>query len=408
MLDLYFIMIAINFGAYTSVVAILNDETNKDTLIVVLTFLLIFISLLLTWGLYVAIPAGIRRYLRFDKIITKWVDVDRRMVFYLAVPVFVFNIYLFVNYGIISYVVEAEELGIPSWIGPIKSLLGDVGFVAYAFILALAVKRKIKILSIYGIIFLALMFVVSLDGRTAIFKMAVLAWFVWSAAQNKGIYLFKYMPFGIAALAALIMFSNIYQTYRSELFIPSTRSDMSDVSDVASAAGNIESTVDNLRNRATTFDFNYKIAAEQLQNPGKIYFGMLTWQSFLNSIPAAFSDSKIIIDSDVMVSSLYSMPNMDYPMNDFVGFFVDFGVLMPIFSSTIIAIIFLISASVALKTRSGMLYLIVSGFCINYLLLVEKGFGEFFLLFRHILLFVVLFAAVNAIRRVTRSCSWHN
>lgn len=408
MLDAYFLMVMLYFGVYSIIDAVINEAAGKVAMVVALTFILIFFAMLVTWGLYLAVlPLKFRKVLRFDNLIEQWANVDRKTITLLAALFFAFNGYLFIEFGMITYVgTELEQLNIslPTWIGPLKSLMNAIGFSCYVAIVASMINGRTRIFSLYSLLMLALMFVLSLDGRRAFVELMLIALILWSCFRRENIYSFKYFKHGIVMLIAFILLSNIYQTYRVEILSMQARDNGSDVTSLSDAAVNIDATIDNYKKRLAMWNFNYMITDEQVKNPLNIFWGDLGWQSLLNSVPRVVWGTKEVVDMDEMVANLYGFAVEDYPSNDFASFLSDFGILMIVILPMVnILVLFIASHYLSSTPKNSVLALLIPVFCLEYLMKIENAYGVFFILFINILLITALRSIAVVLRCIFKA-----
>lgn len=393
-LDAHFLMVMLFFGVYSVIDAVLNDQTGKDSTLVVLTFALIIFAMLVNFGLYLLFPLKLRRLLLFSNLIEYWANVDRKIIAFLASVFFAYNGYLFIEYGMITYVgteLDILKISLPSWIGPVKVLINSLGFCCYVSIVASIVKRRTRIFSFFGLLMLALTAALSLEGRRAFVELMLVAFILWSCSRRENFYSFKHLLHGIIIFVVFILFSNIYQTYRMEVIPIGRFIKDGEVTSLSSATLNMNATIDNYSKRFATWNFNYIIIAEQVSNPQKIFAGALSLQSLLNSVPRVIWNSKVVIDMDEMVARFYRFEVTDYASNDFAGFQSDFGIFMIVFLPIVnIIVLFLASCYCLVAPKVSVLCLIVPVFCLEYLIKIEKAYGSFFTLFINIILLTVL------------------
>lgn len=407
MLDAYFLMVMLYFGVYSMIDAVINEAAGKDATVIVLTFFLIFFAMFVTWWLYLAVlPSKFRRVLRFDNLIEQWANVDRKTITILATVFFSFNGYLFFEFGMITYVgteLKLLNISLPSWIGPVKSLMHAIGFSCYVSIIASMIKGRTGVFSLYSLLMLALMIVLSLEGRRAFIELMLIAFILWSSFRRVNVYSVKHFLHGIIMLFAFILLSNIYQTYRTEVLSIQTRIDGGEVTSLISAAGNIDATIENYRQRLTMWNFNYMITDEQVKSPLKVFWGTLGWQSLLNSVPSVIWASKKVIDMDEMIAILYRFEVEDYPSNDYASFQADFGILMIVFLPIVnVFVLFLASYYCSVTPKNSVLALLAPVLCLQYLIKIENAYGVIFILFIDILLLTALWLIAVELRHIYR------
>jgi len=410
MLDAYFLMTMLFFGVYSMVDALVNKAAGKDPAIVVVTFVLIFLAMLVTWMLYQMLSSRVRIALRFDSLMEQWAVVPRRTIVYLATIFFALHTYLFLAYGMLTYAgaeIERLDISVPTWIGPLRALVNAIGFGLYVCIGTSIAKRRIGAFSLFGALALAIAAVLTLEGRRAFIELVIFAFVLWSCSRRENVYSVRHVPIALVMLVGFFLLSNIYQTYREEVISIQARMDHREVSGLISAAGNIDATIDNYRQRLAMWNFNYMITAEQIKSPTKILSGAMLWQTLLNSLPAALFESKQVVDPDDIIAQFYGFPVTglpDYPTNDLATYLADFGVAMLVLLPVINILVFLIVSysHFSISKIGNTLFLLVSTLCLQYLIKVENSYGDIFILLRNILLLLVLWFAAELWRRVYR------
>lgn len=407
MLDVSFLMVMLYFGVYTFIDAIVNEFAGTDAMVVILTFILIFAAMFATWVVYLYLPLRFRSVLRFDNLIEQWVDVDHNVIVIFAVLVVAFSVYIYYEFGILAGYSREElellEISAPSWIGPAKSLISGIGFGIYIFIVASLLKGRIKVFSIFSVVLLVMIAILALEGRRSILELILIAFVMWSCLRREGIYSFKYVPYVVSMLIILVLGSNIYQTYRQEVFSIEARIEGREITALIPAATNFDATIDNLKDRAAMWNFNYMITAEQVASPLNVFYGALGWQAILNTVPKYFWSSKEVHDIDEMIATFYGFEVTDYPTNNFACLQADFGILMIVLIPIIyLLVLFIVSYYYFAFPKSKNLFLLVSTLCLQYLIKVENSYGDIFILLRNIIFLTGLFLIIDYFRHFTR------
>jgi hypothetical protein len=399
-LNAYLVMIALYFGAYTLLDASVNEGQNKDLAVIILTFLPILLAIFLLWLSYSNLPPSVKNCLHFRTMIYRWASVDRTAGILLALTCIAFNAYLYIEYGLLTYVgQELQQLGIniPTWVGPLKSLIRGLGMTSYLFILALLLTKRVRFISLYGGLFLVLGLSYLIEGRRAMIEISVLTLFMWAGASGRRVYSARNLPYLLGGIIAFFIFSNIFQTYRTELLTISAKLDESEIASLSDAALNTEASMENYRTRRAMWTFNYMITAEQLENPGRLLYGGMLFQSFVNAIPAFLANSRTVLDSDEMTANLYGFDVIDYPTNDFASFQTDFGILMLVALPLLVCgLMLLIYKTSKLSSQAGNLFhLVASALTLQYLVRIENSYGDFFILFRDLALLGLIIILID-------------
>ena len=207
----------------------------------------------------------------------------------------------------------------------------------------------------------------------------------------------------IGLFILFILASNIYQTYRQDLFSIEARIEGREITGVIPALANIDATIDNLQERSAMWSFNYMITSEQADSMSKIFYGTLGWQALLNSIPTFLWSTKEVLDIDEMIANFYGFEITDYSTNNFACLLADFGVFMIVTIPVIYIFVLFLIAYCHFKFPSRSLFLLLSTFCLQYLLKVENSYGDIFIMLRNVILFIGLFFVARSILRLIHS-----
>lgn len=401
-LDAYLLMVMLYFGVYTIVDVSLNGVQNKDAFFVIFTFCLIFLPVSLTYAIYKKLPLTYKQRLKFNEIVFEWSGINQRIIAIISVLFFAFNSYLFYKFGMITYVgVEIEELGldIPSWIGPAKVFARYIAFCCYIFLASSIITKKIKVFSFYGLIAFALFFALSLEGRRALIELVIIPYIIMNSVYRRSIFSKKNFLSAIALLIIYLLGSNIFQTYRGELLALSRGPNSGDVTSLINASGNIEATIDNLKERYSMYNFNYNVTSELARDPLNIFFGDLAYQMLLHTIPGFLYKNKPTIAEDQLVADHFHFPQSstvtDFPTNNFASMLCDFSFLMILFLPILIIFVLFISAYFS-SSKYGTLRLFIPISCLQYLLRIEQSYGDIFVLIMYTTTFLIFWILIRS------------
>jgi hypothetical protein len=405
LLELHFTSVALYLSVYTIIDIIFNAPALTDISIIIVTFGLVIFSILLTGFIAYFFQ---RRFTRFSSMAimsSRWIDANQSTVVVVALVIVVFNIYLFVAYGITGNFsdVELQLLGltIPSWAGSTRKLLEGFGFGVFIFAWSRIVlnKQSSRLLNFLLLFLMIILF--AMGGRRSLINLFVFSVFLWSVIKYKQFYSFRNFNIILILGFCAIVFSNIYQTYRSNVLSVGGGSAGASLPSIYEAATNFEATADNFKVRTAMWQYNYLIVEKQVAKEITPMWGTLFMQSFGNSIPHAFSPNKNIVDLDGMVASHYNLPLVDYPTNNYASLQADFGFGMVFFSP--IFVLLPIFTLMLIGKKSQDLYLFASGLIINYLMNIENSPGDIFIIFRDIGIFWFGLAGSRLLKKVISS-----
>lgn len=398
LLELHFFAITLYFSIYTLIDQILNPPIDVNELVVIELFGLLTATVMMTALYKYLCGPFIRKRTSLSYMAMSWTNANQRTMMWILVIVILFNISLYLKFGIISHFSDEElrllGIEIPSWVGPLKVSLTSLAFSVFLFACSSLILNKGKEKRLLNIIFICVTLIIfALNGRRSIINLAIIAIPLLHLARGRSLYSMRnFLYFALAGLM-LIIFSNIYQTYRGELLSVSGARESKSLPNLYEAATNFESTTDNLVARMAMWKFNYAIANQQFMNDIHPLFGELHWKTFLNAVPSFLWPEKTYIDADFIVASRYGLNGMiDYPTSNFSSMQADFGV------GTILLYPFLVIVPMVflalIRVRPDF-YIICSGLIISELLNIETTGGSIFMLFRNILMWGCIFYLIR-------------
>jgi hypothetical protein len=107
-----------------------------------------------------------------------------------------------------------------------------------------------------------------------------------------------------------------------------------------------------------------------------------------------------------VISKFYGFEITDQTTNNFATFQSDFGFLMVvILPIVIVLILLLISYASAIAPNNRLFFLLISGFCLQYLLRLEESYVALFVLFRNVILIFGLWIIFKSLQYLLRSAS---
>jgi hypothetical protein len=386
LLELHFIAVALYFSVYTIIDISFNTLVISDTLIIIVTFGLIIFSILLSGFIAYLFQRRLERASSMATMSIRWIDANQSTVVVVTLIIVGFNVYLFTAYGITGNFsdIELQLLGltIPSWVGSTRKLLEGLGFGVFIFAWSRIVFNKQSSRRLNFLLLLLMITLIAMGGRRSLMSLAVFAAFLWSIKNYKQFYSLRNFKIVFILGFCAVVFSNIYQTYRSNVLSVGGGAAGASLPSLYEATTNFEATADNFKVRTAMWQYNYSIVEKQVAKEIPPMLGSLFIYSFENSIPRALSLNKNIVDLDGIVASHYDLPLVDYPTNNYASLQADFGLVMVIFSPLFIFLPIFVLMLIGKKSQD--LYLFASGLTISYIMNVENSPGDIFILFRDI------------------------
>jgi hypothetical protein len=393
MINIYTIMVSLYFGLYTIVDVFTVGVGNAAPESALLAIGPIVLTTVIAWLIYAAFPSNLKSELQLKSLMYRWVQADPKGVMFAAIMAIAFQGYVFATYGVVTYVyvddLDKVGISIPSWIAPAKELSNSLAFCAILYYLTklLLGERRGWLDSL---LLMLTVVIIGLLGRRAIINIGLIGLLIWMAAKKRSVGFISSIGLLVTAVTVFIFFSNIYQSYRHDLSFQASREE-AEVLGLMDAATNFESTIGNLSDRIAMWRFNEMIISKQLNNPLNVLWGQLTWQALLNSIPGAVWQKKDIIDIDEMIAARYGFEFTDYPTSNFSTLQADYGFGMIIFAPGLILILLAMTGIAKLAmTDRPFLFLMISGFVLQYIMNVENSLGDIFILCRNIFAITVI------------------
>jgi hypothetical protein len=405
LVQVYFIFVALYLGIYSLSKGLIKDYSNLDVLAIILVFgqiitILIVISILTK---YLANYLG--ESIDINYLFRQWAKVDNYIIFSLLIIVTVIKAFGYYKFNIITNIdiaaLDKIGQGVPYWFFSLMTLYIGLLFCAFIALIVKIANASTRDKFLWSLLTIWVIILSSLNGRRSFINMAIIGGMLWIAGQGKKLFRLKYLNAALVVALSFIIFSNIYQSYRHNVELPSIaqnsefynfpkESFLIKTKSLPLAIFNIHSTLENFKIRSAIWEFNYLIIKSQLSSKMPVIpFGCILWQGFKNSVPRIIWPEKEVISLNDLTARLYGLPIIDYGKNNFAFSQADFGffsiVILPI-----IFVIFLFSIKLFVKTTLGNpnLFLLVTGFCIYYLINIEQNYVEIFILYRNIALIV--------------------
>ena len=409
-LDLYCFMIALFFGAYTIIDRLFGIYFVSDLFITIVVYLQIFLTISLLYCLASFFPKSLKEFIKFKNLLIFFSQVNKKAVLFLAFISLSIDIYIFGTYGFLTYVGEELsqlELGVPNWVGPLKSINWNIRFSLLMLIINFLNYKKINYFSIYTLISLPMLALQFVEGRRALIELITLVFIFWTIYKNTSPYLLKRAPYAFLILVMLFFASNIFQTYRTSLFsIEGISGERGEIESFNEALTNSDSSVENFSLRTPMWRLNYEIMKNQLNNPLNIHYGYMMYRQFLNTVPSFLQKNKEVIATEELTSQIYNMSSLqsatlsdDFPTNDFASYQTDFGffsiILIPLFFIFLILIGYCAYLFIKSKIFSSLIILLI----IQFLIKIENGYNLPVLL-RDIILIVGAYYSLELFKRI--------
>lgn len=392
--DIYILFVGIYFGCYSFIKALLQAYSDMQPLPAALVFLHIIIIIAILWGFTAFLPEKYHNAFKISSLYEYWSRVNTNAI--LLVLAFILTVKLigWRQYGIISHVnigqLEAVGKPLPYWFSCIHGMLLDLIFCVF---LALAAKimASTKQARKWWWVAMALVFVMaSTVGRRPLFNMILIGMILYLVVYKKGVLQFSYLKWMLVAGLSLLIFSNLFQTYRNLIQWPPAGS-WAQMKNPLAAALDTRATIRNLTIRPSQWGFNYFILKNQLDGRDRDEpTGAIIWIGLKNSIPKVFWPGKKVVSLNDLVAARYGVDIIDYSKNNYGFLLADYGYLSLVILPLMLAVVFFTMGRIILCTKEYPLLLWLStGLILNYLINIEQNIADIFILYRNLALLFI-------------------
>jgi len=379
--DLYVMMVAVYYGGHGLVIAPLQDLSSYDPGLIVVIYVLLGISLALLKISVSSLPAKIRSELRLCSIAETASETPVSALVALVSAICLLSLYGYQHYSVVINATSDQVLGIPYWFTSLKMIVyGGAAEGLFVATLVVAMRCSGRRRSILLLLLLATVGLQALYGRRGFLELLILGYLFSAAVSGWDPFAPRKVVRWALALAALFVFSNVYQNYRQELSIPdSSQGEASQTNSkvFTAAMTDWERTGANVRDRDGVWQYNY-VVIDNLQRSGSLE-GALLVQAVLNEIPAVFWPDKTYLDPDAQFNEAYGLAPNDYATNLFGLTMADFGYAGPIMFIVYMLTTFAVCGKMLSLTKaSPTLFILTLGATLTSLLAIESGYDGLF------------------------------
>jgi hypothetical protein len=415
--DVYVLMVSIFFGGYTLVDAVVKDLSTVNPFLAALVLLLVVATVGIIWLMSRILPIRLQRALQIRYLMAQWLRVDGKVVVLLLGVTILLQLYSYQQFGLLAshdlLILLAGDLALsgitmPYWFTAASSLMIPLVFSTFIAVALKVFTSQARTRTYWMIVLISVVLVASLYGRRNIFYVVFVFCILWCLAKEKNLFSLRSGLLALTVLPILVVFSNIYQTYRAAAANPMNAAPNDpyiSASRVYDAAVDIDATISTLQERMAMWQYNYLIIYEQIEHHGlDIPYGELLWQGFKNTIPSVLWAEKTVYDLDEMAAYMYGIPVIDYPTNNFAMAQADFGLLSLVLLPLALLLVFLsIALLIQATQRHPTLLWLISGPFLFHLLNIEADYADLFILYRNMLIlifvYLVTYLFIHLLRR---------
>ena len=402
-LDLYIIFVLFHFGVYPFIRGlhfgkdVILDLRHGNPIVIGLVFIHVLLILTVIKMIYRYFPDKFVERLKITNLIQKWSLTNKYILFFIYGLLIIFQIFSYYKYGIKSYILPDDFAWIgkdlPYWFTSIRTVYAPLAFLVCLGLISSLLKSQGYYKYIWFILTLAFLPVVTLYGRRFFLAVIMIWTILWLVEKRKDARLMKYLAVGLFMALVFFLCSNIFQAYRDDLQDVG-HLNLKKLKNPFTAAINFEATLENLKTRPGTWEFNFLVFDHQFSKPGMTTDGKITMEGIKSSIPKFFWPDKQFLMIDKILGQLYQVRSkeIDIGKNLFGVGQVEFGYYSLIIVPLIIIIMLAMMAALIKMTINYPTYLWLFSVNILYFLInIEENGNEIFYMLRNIGIIFMIF-----------------
>jgi len=415
-IDLYIIFVLFHFGFYSFVRGlyfgedVIFDFRNSNPLVIGMVFVHLLLILTVIKLIYRYLPKTFVECLKLKNLVQKWTIANKYILFFMYGTLIIFQIMSYYKYGIKTYIMPDDfaRIGkdLPYWFTAIRTVYAPLSFLVCLGLISSLLKSQGYHKYVWLILTLGFFPVVILYGRRFFIAVIIVWAILWLLEKKHDVFLIKYLTVGSLLVLVLFLSSNIYQAYRDD-FQEVGQVDLAKLKNPFAAAFNFEATLNNLKERPGTWEFNFLVFDHQFSKPGMTTNGKITWEAIKSSIPRIFWPDKKFMCIDDILAGLYHVKTkeIDIGKNLFGVGQVEIGYYsLMIVPFIIISIIIIMGTLIKMSDKYPTFLWLFSGNILFYLISIEENGNEIFFMVRNIVIILIIFCGY----RLANIIMFHN
>jgi hypothetical protein len=411
-LDLYIVFVLVHFGFYSFIRGlnfgkdIIFDFRDSNPLVIALVFVHVLLILTVIKIIYRYFPDSFVECLKIKNLIQKWSYINKYILFFVYGSLILFQIFSYYKYGVKTYILPDDfaRIGkeLPYWFTAIRTIYTIMAFFVCLGLISSLLKSKKYLKYVWFILTISFLPMVVLYGRRFFLAVIIIWAILWLVETRKDVFLLKYLAGGLLMALVFLLCSNIFQAYRGD-FQAVGQVKLEKLKNPFTAAINFEATLNNLKARPGTWEFNFLVFNHQYSNPGMFTHGKIFLESIKSSIPRKLWPDKQFMVIDDILANLYDVKpkEIDIGKNMFGVVQVEFGYLSLIIMPLIIITIIVIMAGLIRMTKHYPTFLwLFSGNILFFLINIEENGNEMFFMLRNTGLIFIIFCGYLVAGRI--------
>lgn len=404
-LDLYIVFVLLHFGFIPFIRGlyfgkdIIFDFRYSNPLVIALVFGHILAILIIVRGFSLLFSSRLSNCLKINYLIERCSCANKYILLIVYVCLVLFPVISYFVYDVKPYILpdDFDKIGkdLPYWFTSIRTIYNYIAFWIFLGLFGNIVKSKKYLQILWSLLTVILVLSITIYGRRFLVNMIVVWVIFWLIYHKESIFRLRYVTVTLLLLGIFFISSNIYQTYRNDFLFKEGQISAKKLENPFLAALNYHSTIHNFKIRAGTWEFNFLVFNQQIDNCNVTTKGKLMGDAFKSSIPRFFWPGKQFALIDDYLSSFFMVKKRDVNIakNIFGIAQLDFGYYSIIIISAILLLIIIIYGGGVGKMDEYPTFMILfAGNIIWYLINFEANGNEIFFMLRNIIIIVFLFA----------------
>ncbi len=318
--DIYIIFIALHFGLYPFIrglyfgKGLIYDSYHSNPLVVGLVFLQILSIIIIIRVVSAYFPAKINDYLKIKTLIRQWARVNNCAILSISGFIILFQIISYYKYGVKAHI-SADDFArmgrdLPYWLTSMRTIYNYL-VIGVSIVLFAKASRSEGWPRYFWIALIIIMLPFgAYFGRKTFANIVVVGVIIWLVSSGKKIDQVKFLKIAALMMLSFVLMSNMYQTYRP--ILQTVGFSLRQLENPITAALNFKGTLQNLKDRPGTWEFDYLVLDRQLHGPGKATTdGKITREGLKSAIPRLLWPNKKYEIMPEILSKLYGVTMED-------------------------------------------------------------------------------------------------
>jgi hypothetical protein len=402
LIDIYLVYIALHFGIYPFIrglysgKGVVYDTANHNPIAVGMVFLQIILIVIIMKVIYAYFPPEIKQYLKVKMLIEHCARVNNFLIFSIFGLLVLTQIIAYFKYGIKAHILphEFNNIGkdLPYWLTSVMAVYNLIVLSVFIVLASKAAVSKDRSRYWWMTSVIILLPFGAYYGRKTFVNLIVLGAIVLLVTSEQKIFKFKYIKFAALMILSFFMMSDMYLTYRPQLQAVGS---FGDLENPITAALNFNATLENLKGRPGTWEFDYLVFDRQMKGPGRVTTnGKVSLEGLKSAIPRIFwPGKKFRMTSEVLAEEYKAnLDDVSLGSNMFGIAQSEIGyisiIVVPL---TILAIMLMMAGLMKMTRNYPEFFWLFSVSILYYIIYIEENQSEIFSFLRNIIAIMTVF-----------------